>query len=324
MNILKETAVDGDEIGDKSKYEELDAGDHEDGGKDETGEVRAGLACDEEKEKEPAEHEEEPRSERDGAENREKPERFIDDKNAEDGENGTLDVGGNTAKETGGTEEGVCTNGDGDDAHIALARLDDGFQRIGVLVKDIDLESGLAADGAKPAGGVGDLGGAGETNDATAELLKEFLQRRKMLDLGNGTFADDHVGLAGDNGGDEGGDVGGVVLIIGIRIDDDVGPALQAGGEPGHEGAGEAEVGALDHVIDAAGAGDIGGAVGAAIIDDEPLDGIDAGKRAWQLLQGDGQSLFLVITRNLDDDFHVMRRAQLTKNHSPRPRIKFL
>lgn len=323
MNILKETAVDGDEIGDKSKNEELDAGDHEDGGKDETGEVRAGLACDEEKEKKPAEHEEKARGERNGAENREKPEGFIDDKNAEDGENGTLDVGGNAAEQTGGTEKGVCADGDGNDAHIALARLDDGLQRIGVLVEDIDLESGLTADGTKTTGGVGDLGGAGKTDDAAAELLEKFFQRGEVLDLGDGTFTDDHIGLTGDNGSDEGGDVGGVVLIIGIRIDDDVGPALHAGGKAGHEGAGEAEVGTLDHVIDAAGAGDLGGAVGAAIIDDEPLDGIDAGKRPWQLLQGDGQSLFLVVTRNLDDDFHVMRRAQLTKNHSPRPRIKF-
>jgi hypothetical protein len=54
-------------------------------------------------------------------------------------------------------------------------------------------------------------------------------------------------------------------------------------------------------VVDATLARDVGGSVGSPIVDDEPLNRIEAFDSARKCSEGREQELFLVEARNLDD-----------------------
>jgi len=60
----------------------------------------------------------------------------------------------------------------------------------------------------------------------------------------------------------------------------------------------------LHHVVNAVGASHGHGVIGAAIVDNEPLDRVHPGDFPGQRRQGDSEGLRLVITGDLDDDFH--------------------
>ena len=97
-----------------------------------------------------------------------------------------------------------------------------------------------------------------------------------------------------------------VVLVVGVGVDDDVGAELQAGVEAGLEAGGQAlVVGQPDDVVDAVLAGDLDGAVGRAVVDDEPLDGVEAVDLAREVGQRRRERLLLVEAGDLDDELHL-------------------
>ena len=70
---------------------------------------------------------------------------------------------------------------------------------------------------------------------------------------------------------------GAVVLVVGVGVDDHVGAELQRRVEPGLEAGREAlVVGQAHDVVDAVRARDRDVAVGRAVVDDQPLDGVEA------------------------------------------------
>ena len=74
-------------------------------------------------------------------------------------------------------------------------------------------------------------------------------------------------------GSDEVGDRRTLVLVVGIGVHDHVGAGSEAGVESGHERRREPTVASVRHdVVDTQLAGDLDGAVGAAVVDHEPLD----------------------------------------------------
>ena len=76
---------------------------------------------------------------------------------------------------------------------------------------------------------------------------------------------------------DELGDVAAVVLVVGVGVDDHVGAELERGVEPGLEARGEPLVVREPHdVVDAVLARDLDRAVGRAVVDDQPLDRLEA------------------------------------------------
>ena len=109
------------------------------------------------------------------------------------------------------------------------------------------------------------------------EPLEALLHEREVLDRHHVAVADHHVGVAGDDRRDQRGDVVGRVLVVGVGVHDDVGAELEAGVEAGLEGEGQAlVVGELHDVVDAELLGDLDGAVGGAVVDDQPLDRVEA------------------------------------------------
>ena len=107
----------------------------------------------------------------------------------------------------------------------------------------------------------------------------DFFSGEKCSIVMHLAVADDHVGVAGDDRRDELGDVRAVVLVVGVGVDDHVGAELERGVEAGLEAVREAlVVRQPDDVVDAVGARHLDGAVGRAVVDDEPLDGVEAGR----------------------------------------------
>ncbi len=114
-----------------------------------------------------------------------------------------------------------------------------------------------------------------------------------------------------DDRADQGRDVAAVVLVIGVGVDDDVCARVDGGVQPLGEGGGETAVAVeADDVADAELAGDFGGAIGAAIVDHQELNGSDARDLAGEGGDGLGKRLLLVVARYLDDKIHGERRVR--------------
>ena len=148
----------------------------------------------------------------------------------------------------------------------------------------------------------------------------DLLALREVLHGLDLAVADHHVGLAGQDRLDEAEDVRPVVLVVGVRVDDHVGAELQRGVQAGLEARGEAlVVGQAHDVVDAVGARHLHGAVGRAVVDHEPLDGVEARHLAREVRQGDGERLLLVLAGDLDDELHSGPVDGTTRRHGIRP-----
>ena len=107
--------------------------------------------------------------------------------------------------------------------------------------------------------------------------------------------ADREVGLVGDDGRDDGPELGRVVLAVAVEPDRELVAAFPGVAEAGLDGAADPEVeGQLDDVR-AGGGGDLGGAVGRAVGDDDDLE---VGIERVQLAEQAGQVLLLVVGRD--------------------------
>ena len=119
--------------------------------------------------------------------------------------------------------------------------------------------------------------------------------------------ADDHVGRAGEDRRDELGDVLAVVLVVAVGVDDDVGAELQARVEARLEAGGEALVVRQAHdVVDAAGPRDLDRPVRRAVVDDQPLDRVEAVDAPRQVREHKRKCLLLVEAGDLDDQLHAV------------------
>jgi hypothetical protein len=117
--------------------------------------------------------------------------------------------------------------------------------------------------------------------------------------------ADDDVGAAGEDRRDQAGDVLAAVLVVGVGVDDDVGAEAHARVEAGHVHGREAAVAReAEHVVHADLRGVLGGAVGAAVVDDEDLDAVDAREAARQVGEGLPEVVPLVEAGDLDEELH--------------------
>ena len=124
-----------------------------------------------------------------------------------------------------------------------------------------------------------------------------------MPDVGDRPRADDEIGLAGHDRRRQRRNVVGTVLIVRIRIDDHIGALRQCIINAGHERTGEAAVRVQLHdMVDAERTGDLDGRIARAVIDDEPLHGIEAIDLAGERGQRDRQGCFFIEARNLNDE----------------------
>ncbi len=126
-----------------------------------------------------------------------------------------------------------------------------------------------------------------------------------MFHLVHLPVTDDHVGLSAQDGGDELRDVASRVLIIGVGVDDDVGPERERSLHSQLEGGGEAAVsrGSTD-VLDSVPLRDLRRSVGGTVVDDQDLHLVDPLDHARDLGERFRKGLGLVEAGDLDDELH--------------------
>ena len=131
------------------------------------------------------------------------------------------------------------------------------------------------------------------------------MSRREVLDPGHLAVAHDHVGAAFEDRAHERRDVGGAVLVVGVRVDDDVRAELQGGVDARLEARREAlVVGQADEVVDAVLTGDRDGLIRRAVVDDQPLDAVEAVHLAGKVGQRLRELICLVEAGDLNDELH--------------------
>jgi hypothetical protein len=133
--------------------------------------------------------------------------------------------------------------------------------------------------------------------------LERLLDRREVRDVHDRPGADDVVRRPVEDRRHELRDVGRTVLVVRVRVHDDVGAEAQAGVHAGHEDLRQSAVALhANDVVDTVGARDLHGPVGAAVVDDQPLDHVHALEPTRKLRQSDGERLLFVEARDLDDE----------------------
>lgn len=165
---------------------------------------------------------------------------------------------------------------------------------------------GGTTHGAEAAGRIGDVGFARHAHYPAAQLLQQFLNRREVLDGFDGSGAHHDIGTMFQNGQRQRGYVVGVVLVVGIGIDDDIRPPAQAGIKTCHEAACQTLIAGMpDDMIDTIRPRHRHRVVRAAVVDDQPFDGIKSRHFARQGRKGNGQCVGLVVARDLDDELQL-------------------
>ncbi len=128
-----------------------------------------------------------------------------------------------------------------------------------------------------------------------------------MLDRLHAAVADDHVRLAGEDRANEIDDRASSILVVTIGVHDHIRAELETRIEARLERGRETLAARQAHdVVDAVLTGDADGVVVGPVVDDQPLDSVEAVQCAWQLGKRRGKLLGLVEARNLDDQLHLL------------------
>ena len=123
-----------------------------------------------------------------------------------------------------------------------------------------------------------------------------------MFYLSRLAIADDDIRGAFENRRDEFRNICADILVVTVRVDDDIRSKLEAGIDTVTETASQSDVALVaDDVVDADLTGYFNRAVGAAVIDDEDFHLVDPGNLPWDVRNCFGKRVLLVITGDLDD-----------------------
>jgi hypothetical protein len=119
--------------------------------------------------------------------------------------------------------------------------------------------------------------------------LEQLLDRREMRDAIGLSVSDHQLGAARQDRLEQALDVGRPVLVVGVGVDDDVSAELHAGVDARHEGPGQTAIlRKAHHVMHAELDGALRRSVGAAVVDDQHLDLVDARDASRQRSDGLG------------------------------------
>ena len=136
-----------------------------------------------------------------------------------------------------------------------------------------------------------------------------------MRDFTHGPRADHDRRFTLQDWFDEFRNVLGAILIVRVRVHDDIRACAQRRIQSSRESARQPAMRAEFHdVIDAIFPRDGDREIFTPVVDDEPLDFLETRDRTRQCLQGDGEGPFLIKAGDLDDEFlHFagMRRSSL-------------
>src|SRR5438876_11993641 len=144
---------------------------------------------------------------------------------------------------------------------------------MGVSRGQVDRNGRFPRQSAKAGSHIANVGPRQSADGKAAQVLEPLLQPAEVLDLADGADADDEIRLLIQDRADQLFDVGRVVLIVRIRIDDDVGAFGEGTVYARLKCRGQTAVYRMSNdVIRTGRLRDLRGPIGAAVIDDQILD----------------------------------------------------
>lgn len=189
--------------------------------------------------------------------------------------------------------------------HLLHAGLDNGFKGVGILVEDIQFHRGIATEGPEAARGVRYVGMTDLSYHTATQTLQHLLGEREVLNHFDRSGTDDHVRLSIQYWLGQAGDVSGIVLIVGIRIDDYVGPLPYTCVQAQHKNLCQSLIsGVTDDMINTVIDCDLAGCIRTAVINDQPFHLVEARHLSGQFRECEGQGFFFVITGDLYYQLH--------------------
>jgi phosphatidyl-myo-inositol dimannoside synthase len=125
-----------------------------------------------------------------------------------------------------------------------------------------------------------------------------------VLGLGDRAGSDHDLGFAGEDRSSNCRDVPAEVLVIRIRVDDDICSEKQAGLDAGHKSLGKAAIHGVPHdMVNPQLPSDFGSVVSRTIVDDKPLHTVEPIDSARQIIQCDAERIGLIEAGDLNDQF---------------------
>ena len=238
---------------------------------------------------------------------------------ADDGGRGVFEVLPHVGHQARGTFRRIGAHWHRNHPRTAVARLDDGFERVGVIRQDDGVQRHVAGHGPEAAGGIRHVQPGSARDHPAADHLQAAFERREGLQGSHPAVANDQFGLASQDGAYQKRDVGSIVLVVGIGVNDQIRPQPQAGLQPGSKGNCQpGMVRQAQHMVHPAGARSFRCSVRAAVIDHQKFDFVHPVDLARQLSHCLWQGFGLVITRDLNDKFHAGDWAPVVKSFKPK------
>src|SRR5579883_2705121 len=191
------------------------------------------------------------------------------------------------------------------DRETLSAGLDQGFEGIGVAGHDIETKGGLARKSAEAAGCVRDAGAGELANGPASHGLKQALLEAEVRERGRIAVTNHDIRVTTQDWLDQARDITAAVLVIPIGVHDDIRTEAESGIEASAERGGKAAVAGMASDIICTGLeGDLGGAVGRAITDDEDKHLVNARDGPRDISHDAANGRLLVIAGNLHDKPH--------------------
>lgn len=212
-------------------------------------------------------------------------------------------------EEAGGAGREIGRDGHPFDLQAFLVSLDDRIYDIAEFAGDIELEEGFAVVGPESAHAIRKILSRDEAEDHVADSLETALVPFEVSDLGGPPVSDDDISLSFKDGLHQIRDELSGILVVGIGVDEDIGPVFEGILYPGLEGKSESAVLLEIHdVVEAEAFGHLHGAVGRTVVDDLVLDDLDSWDGFREICKCLGQRELFVFAGDLDDQFHAGAR----------------
>jgi len=192
-------------------------------------------------------------------------------------------------------------------SHLFIPGLDQHFYGVAEGGNDVQADGRLPGNSPETAHSIGDLHSAQLADNAAAEPLQDFFQRREMGNLQSLPITYNYLGLMVKDRLYQLGNVLAGILVVAVRIDDDVGAKAQTFVQADPESPCQALVGGItENMINPQFFSDLNSSVVAAVIDDQDFHRIYPGYIPGNICNSLRQCLFFVVTGNLNNQLHLI------------------
>jgi len=172
------------------------------------------------------------------------PQRFIGNVRPQDNRGGAADIAGRRGNQTGRAGLRIDADRHRADSQVHMSGLNNRFKGVGISVEYMQFHGGFSGIRPKAAGGIRDVRTRELADNQTADLLKFLFAPAEVFDGFDGPCSDNDVEFARKDRPNQFRDAAAVILVIAVRVDDNVGTQLGGILKPSQKRKGQPPIGA--------------------------------------------------------------------------------